>query len=104
MEQQELDFNSNGEERCQRCNAIALVDVCSKASDLHFIRHLHREHDGYMLGEMGIGSRSGDYVEFIYCINCGQMQGTWPKKMHGKIVTRKTHGYQEGHLPGKENS
>ncbi len=88
------------EDVCQKCEAIAIVQVCSKASDLHCLRHLHRDHDGYMLKDMGVGS--DDYVEFSFCVNCGQIQGAWPKKIHGKIVTRETHGYQEGHRPGKE--
>jgi len=98
MKQQELDF-TDGEERCQRCNAVALINVSGKTSDLNFFRHLHREYDGYVLAGMGIGS--GDYLEFTFCINCGLIQGTWPKKIHGAIVTKKTHGYQEGHLPGR---
>lgn len=88
------------EETCQKCNAVAIVHLSSKASDLNFFKHLHREHDGYVLSGMGIGS--GDYVEFSYCVNCGQIQGDWPKKIHGRIVTKKTHGYEKGHLPGKD--
>jgi hypothetical protein len=43
------------------------------------------------------------YIEFTFCVNCGQIQGNYfPKKMHGSIVARETHGYQEGRLPGKE--
>ena len=114
MEQEQLEFKLTcshcGEvweneyhkcEICQKCKAVSLVSISSKSSDLNFFRHLHREHDGYVLRDMGIGS--GDYVEFTFCVNCGQIQGNWPKKIHGKIVTRKTHGYKEGHLPGKEN-
>lgn len=85
---------------CQKCEAVAVVHISSKASDLHFLQHLHREHDGYNLRDMGVGS--GDYCEFSFCVNCGQIQGTWPKKIHGKIVARETHGYQEGHRPGKD--
>lgn len=88
------------EDICQKCNTVAIVQVSSKASDRNWFRHLHREHDGYVLRDMGIGS--GDYVDFSFCINCGQIQGEWPKKIHGRIVAKETHGYQEGHMPGKD--
>lgn len=37
-----------------------------------------KEHDGYVLEDIGLGGRYGDYVSGKLCLNCGQMQGTWP--------------------------
>lgn len=67
------------------------VDVCGKTSDLCHMRHLHREHDGYVLRDMVVGE--DDYLEFKFCAECGQIQGEWPKKIHGRIVTKQTEGY-----------
>lgn len=35
-----------------------------------------KEHDGYVLGDFGIGG--GDYMEMELCLDCGQMQGDFP--------------------------
>ena len=34
-------------------------------------------HDGYVPEDIGCGEN--DYIEFKYCLDCGQMQGKWPK-------------------------
>jgi hypothetical protein len=34
-------------------------------------------HRGYVPDDMGIGG--GDYVEFDYCLQCGQIQGRFPR-------------------------
>lgn len=34
------------------------------------------EHHGYVPGDLGIGG--GDDMEFDLCLDCGQLQGTWP--------------------------
>ncbi len=63
----------------QRCNSDQVADVNAKCSDLCFVTYPDgREHDGYVPGDLGIGG--GDYVEFSLCLNCGQMQGTFPAK------------------------
>jgi hypothetical protein len=37
-------------------------------------------HDGYVPSKMGIGG--GDYMEFSYCLDCGQIQGKFPVKVN----------------------
>ena len=76
---------------CQSCGAVAVVEVCGKTSDMCCMRHLHREYDGYVLRDMGVGE--GDYLEFDFCVQCGQIQGEFPKKIHDALVTRDTKGY-----------
>jgi hypothetical protein len=34
--------------------------------------------DGYVPSGLGIGG--GDYIDFKLCLNCGQIQDTWPKQ------------------------
>jgi hypothetical protein len=45
------------------------------------------EHDGYVPEDLGIGG--GDYVQFSYCLDCGQIQGTFPLPLT-KIETQST--------------
>lgn len=40
------------------------------------------EFDGYVPDDLGIGG--GDYVEFDLCLDCGQVQGTWPLPLSKK--------------------
>ncbi len=35
-----------------------------------------KDYDGYVPYNMGIGG--GDYIEAIYCLDCGQIQGKFP--------------------------
>ncbi len=81
--------------KCQRCENIALIGVTGKTSDRCFMAHLHREYDGYVLRDMGVGG--GDYLEFVFCTNCGQIQGEWPRLIHGRLVTKDTDGYPENY-------
>jgi hypothetical protein len=36
-----------------------------------------KQRDGYVPDDIGIGS--GDYVDFNYCLQCGQIQDEFPK-------------------------
>jgi len=53
-----------------------MVSAQAKASDLHYVTYKGKAEDGYLNGELGIGS--GDYLEIDYCLNCGQIEGQWP--------------------------
>ena len=62
---------------CKTCKSDRIASVSSKASDLHCVQIVGgNEHDGYLPSDMGIGG--GDYVEFSWCLNCGQIQGKFP--------------------------
>jgi hypothetical protein len=54
--------------------------VNAKCSDLCFFETNAKESDGYVPGGVGIGG--GDYVEFVYCLDCGQIQGEFPVPEH----------------------
>lgn len=47
---------------------------------MNFVRMGEKEKDGYVPSDMGIGD-SLDYVEFSWCLNCGQIQGVFPLPM-----------------------
>ena len=52
------------------------MSVSSHCSDLCSISLADKDHNGYVPYNLGIGG--GDDVEFDLCLNCGQLQGTWP--------------------------
>jgi len=71
--------------RCQRCRSNKVVYVQAKCSDRFSLFHnppddgTPIDYEGYVPMYMGIGG--GDYVEFGYCLNCGQIQGDFPIEM-----------------------
>lgn len=62
------------------CSHKRIASVGGKCSDCFFasiyVGDERREYDGYVLDDMNIGG--GDMLEFKYCLDCGQIQGTWP--------------------------
>ena len=62
---------------CQRCSSERVLRVSAKADDLCHVVLDGKEHEGYMPHDAGIGG--GDYVEFKLCLDCGQVQGAFPR-------------------------
>ena len=65
---------------CQKCGSNEVARVNGKTSDMCTVSG-----PGALNGEpdyvpRGIGIGGGDYIEFSYCLTCGQMQGSWPKQ------------------------
>ena len=59
---------------CQRCGARRIVFIALEADDMATATiGDHRVENDYLPIDMGIGD-----IEFRYCLNCGQIQGTWP--------------------------
>ena len=66
--------------KCQTCGSDRVASTSSKSVDLNSVVLLGREHDGYVPTDMGIGDDGyGDYLDFSWCLNCGQIQGKWPR-------------------------
>lgn len=62
---------------CQRCSSIRVARVCAKCSDMCSVSiNKTNEVDGCVPEDIGIGG--GDYVEFSWCLDCGQIQGKFP--------------------------
>jgi hypothetical protein len=61
---------------CQRCQSHRVANAGGKCSDMGYFQMGSIDHDGYLPSDVGIGG--GDYVEIRYCLDCGQMQGSWP--------------------------
>ena len=64
--------------QCQSCRSFHLARVSGKTSDMFnfSLTRTGQEYHGEPFKESGIGS--GDYIEFTYCLNCGQIQGSFP--------------------------
>jgi hypothetical protein len=62
---------------CQRCKSIRLLNVCAKTSDCVYFRLGQAEHHDYIPHELNLGD--GDYVHFAICLDCGQIQGEYPR-------------------------
>ena len=65
--------------KCQRCNGQAkLYNVQAKCSDRYSHTRLStgNTYDGYVPDWIG---EYGDYVSFVICRHCGQVQGEWPE-------------------------
>jgi hypothetical protein len=63
---------------CQRCKSERIVNISGKVSDLCFARIGDHEHDGYVPDDLGVGG--GDYLDFGLCLDCGQLQGEFPRE------------------------
>jgi hypothetical protein len=61
---------------CINCGRDRILQVSGKVSDSCFLRFAEQEHDGYVPSGLAIGS--SDYLEFNLCMNCGQVQHTFP--------------------------
>jgi len=61
---------------CQKCRSDRIACVGGKVSDMFHATVGDYEHDGYVPGDLGVGS--GDYIDFEYCLDCGQIQGDFP--------------------------
>ena len=80
------------ESRCQKCNSERVIEVYSHASDLHSVSipHMDYEQDsGYMPYIDNIGG--GDDLSFSVCLECGQIQGSWP------VSDPKLEGHDDGY-------
>lgn len=63
---------------CQRCQSDRIITISGKCSDLFFAQYQGKEHQGYVDSTLGCGG--GDYIEMKYCLECGQIQGDFPKE------------------------
>lgn len=63
--------------KCIKCKSDRIMSVYGKTSDCLIIEYYGVERDGYVPDGLGIGD-DGDYIEFNYCLDCGQIQHTFP--------------------------
>lgn len=66
-----------------KCGSNRIAHVNAKCSDMCNVYMVNSDHSqsDYVPKDMGFyGDGYGDYVEFDYCLDCGQMQGKFPLK------------------------
>lgn len=63
---------------CQSCKSKRVASINAKCSDLCCWSIGDKYHDGYVPKDIGFKDKYGDYVEFDYCLDCGQIQGKFP--------------------------
>jgi len=61
---------------CQRCESPRVLEINAKCNDRFGMFLNDKSYDGYVPEDIGIGS--SDYIEFNYCLDCGQIQGEFP--------------------------
>ncbi len=61
---------------CTKCNSERVASVNAKCSDLGSVEMNGAEIDGHIPDDLNIGG--GDYIEFDYCLDCGQIQAEFP--------------------------
>lgn len=62
--------------KCQRCSSDRIGYVDGKTADRCFYTYKDIGHDGYVPKAVGI--EGGDYIGLRYCLECGQIQGSFP--------------------------
>ena len=65
--------------KCQRCESKRILLIDAKCSDLCVCKIQEHEKDGYVPRDFDYG-RYGDNVSLRMCLDCGQVQGTFPHK------------------------
>ena len=64
-------------ESCQNCESNRRIKVSAKSNDLNTLTLKEKTYQNlYLPSDMGIGG--DDFVFFVYCLDCGQIQGKWP--------------------------
>ena len=73
---------------CQRCQSGRVADLLARCSDMCSMALAGKRQSGYVPRDMGVGG--GDDVGFVYCLDCGQIQGCFPVP-----TTRLEHGRED---------
>ena len=61
---------------CQRCKSDRILTVGGKTNDLNEFVFKNKRSNDYVPSGLNIGA--GDYIHFKTCLECGQIQGTFP--------------------------
>jgi hypothetical protein len=63
--------------KCQKCSSSNIIRVSAKCDDRCHVTFDDYESCDYAPSNIGLGL-GGDYLNFSYCGDCGQIQGTFP--------------------------
>lgn len=64
--------------KCQRhgCCSDKIFSISAKSSDCNDYSYKEEQRQGYVPHNLNIGG--GDYLEIAVCMDCGQLQGSFP--------------------------
>lgn len=64
--------------KCDKCSSDKILSVFGKCNDCSNveIKSIGYSEEGYLPQGLGIGG--GDYIEFLMCLDCGKVQGSFP--------------------------
>lgn len=65
---------------CSKCLKTRMVNIQAKCSDMCDVEINGNSSIGYVPSGLGIGD--SDYIYFSFCLNCGHIDGKWPKEEH----------------------
>ena len=74
---------------CDKCESKRLMEVYVQGRDTHNFTYDGIEYEGYSKEETGIYGNYGDAVEFKLCMECGKVQGNFPKNHDGLVKALK---------------
>ena len=64
---------------CDKCNSERVIEYSAKCSDLCTTNYKRKERQGYVpIIDRDIDAY-GDYLQPAICLDCGKVQGTFPK-------------------------
>lgn len=71
---------------CDKCKSTTLLACGGKVCDMFWATYIANgnQYEGYVPNDIGIGG--GDYIEFSYCLDCGQIQN-WCSAHKGESVS-----------------
>ena len=76
----------NQEKKCIKCNSDRLISINAHCSDCFSANYRDIEYDGYVIDEIGLGNFCDD-VDLTFCLDCGQIQHTFPISEQ-KVINR----------------
>ena len=65
--------------KCDKCGSDRVIVFMAKCSDMCSTQYKGEEHDGYVPRIDNDIDEYGDYLQPKICLECGKVQGTFPK-------------------------
>lgn len=74
-----MDTENPNNNECDRCGSKRLLDVYVQGRDGHSFSYAGIEYEGYSKEGTGLYGNYGDAIDFQLCMECGKVQGVFPK-------------------------
>ena len=74
-----MDTEMPDNKECDKCNSKRLLMIYVQGRDTHNLDYGKYSHEGYMPEGLGLYGNFGDAIQFKLCMQCGKVQGNFPK-------------------------